>query len=111
MAKFTRKELSQMMMVGFQGPELPAFYYDWLKDGLGGVALFSRNIDGPEQLAKLTDEIQHASRPTAALIGADQEGGRVFRLKAPFTHFPTAQTVGRSITKTGSEDLAYRAAR
>jgi beta-N-acetylhexosaminidase len=34
----------------------------------------------------------------------DQEGGRVTRLKAPFTPFPSAATVGL----TGSEALAYK---
>lgn len=99
------------MMVGFEGTELPSFYFDWLKKGLGGVVLFSRNITAPEQLSKLTDEIQYASRPVPALIAADQEGGRVFRLKDPFTHFPTAQIVGKSVVQTGSTDLAYNAAR
>jgi beta-N-acetylhexosaminidase len=37
------------------------------------------------------------------LIAVDQEGGRVARLKAPFTTFPSAATLGR----TGSEQLTY----
>jgi len=59
----------------------------------------------PEQLATLLHDLQtaiqsHDRRPL--LMAVDQEGGRVARLKAPFTNFPTAAMVGR----TGSDQLA-----
>ena len=111
MAKISRKELGQLMMVGFEGTTLPDFYYHWLKQGLGGIILFSRNFQNPEQLAKLTDEIQHAARPYPAFISIDQEGGRVARLKDPFTHFPSAKTLAQSFHETGSKDLIYQSAR
>lgn len=97
-----------MMMVGFSGSTLPDQYYNWLKDGLGGIILFSRNIENPEQLAHLTDEIWYATRENPAFLGVDQEGGRVFRLKEPFTRFPTARLVGQVIQKTGSTELAFK---
>ena len=93
MANFSLKVLSKMMIIGFSGPTLPDQYYNWLKDGLGGVILFSRNIENPEQLAHFTDEIWYAARENPAVLGVDQEGGRVFRLKEPFTRFPTARLV------------------
>ncbi|WP_427451194.1 beta-N-acetylhexosaminidase [Litorimonas sp. WD9-15] len=50
-----------------------------------GVILFSRNVDTPDQLRKLTGDIRDAmGRET--LIFVDQEGGRVQRLKVP--HWP-----------------------
>src|SRR5262245_23449023 len=111
MAKIRRERLAQMLMVGFEGTQLPPYYQKWLRDGLGGVTLFSRNIETPEQVAALTHAIQSAAQPLPAWIAADQEGGRVFRLKEPFTHFPTAALVGKSFEKTQSTDLAYQAAR
>jgi len=113
MPRIDDKELAQMLMVGFEGVSLPDDYYDWLERGLGGIILFSRNIENPEQLAHLTDEVQYASRKAKipALIGADQEGGRVFRLKEPFTHFPTAENIGKAMVSQSSPQLAYDAAR
>ena len=56
---------------------------DWLtrelEDGLGGVVLFARNVEGPEQLRRLTASI--ASR-SATVVAIDEEGGDVTRLEA-----------------------------
>ena len=41
----------------------------------GGVILFSRNYDNPQQLAALVSSIR-ASSPTPLLISVDHEGGR-----------------------------------
>jgi beta-N-acetylhexosaminidase len=56
-------------------PPLGAFV-----DGIGGVVLFSRDIQSPEQLAKLTASLR-AERPDL-LIAMDEEGGDVTRLEA-----------------------------
>ena len=53
----------------------------------GGVILFSRNYESPEQVAALIADI-HALRSPPLLIAVDQEGGTVARLKSPFTEFP-----------------------
>ncbi len=71
---------------------------------VGGVILFSRNIESPTQLAELTASLQALSPDAPLLIGIDQEGGRVSRLPPPFTQFPAARTVGRC----DSVQLTYR---
>ena len=82
----------QRLMIGFDGTELSTrlkFYIDTLK--IGGVILFSRNIASPEQVTRLCRSIQTYARDCGQpplFIGIDQEGGKVARLKAPFTEFP-----------------------
>lgn len=73
---------------------------------LGSAVLFADNFDTPEEARGLTAQIEAiAGRPgLPALISADQEGGRVQRLKPPATSFPSAMAVGAS----GSAEHARR---
>jgi beta-N-acetylhexosaminidase len=63
---------------------------------LGGVILFARNIEAPEQVAELAHDVQTLGRDMPVWVSVDQEGGRVARLKAPFTVWPPMATLGRS---------------
>ncbi|EDQ04789.1 Beta-hexosaminidase [Sulfitobacter indolifex] len=47
-----------------------------------GFILFGRNIDGPDQLSALCDEMREAAGHDA-VITIDQEGGRVQRMRGP----------------------------
>jgi len=56
---------------------------------VGGVILFKRNVDGPEQVAALCAALRAAAPPAAPLLTCvDQEGGRVQRVRAPATEWP-----------------------
>lgn len=59
---------------------------------VGGVILFSRNIESPRQVRALTDHMRQV-RPDI-LIAVDQEGGRVQRLKQGFTLLPAMGRFG-----------------
>ena len=72
--------------------------------GLGGVIFFSRNIQEPEQVAELSHDSQALAGELPLWVSVDQEGGRVARLKDPFTVWPPMATLGRS----GDPALATR---
>lgn len=78
---------------------------------LGGVILMQQNIRGARQVKRLNAGLAAAGRKEAAglplLIGVDQEGGRVARVRNGATVFPSARTVGR----TGDPALARLLAR
>ncbi|MBU3020549.1 glycoside hydrolase family 3 protein [Aestuariibacter sp. A3R04] len=77
------------------------------ESGLGGVILFSENLAYPQQIAKLTQDLQKAAQqaenPQPLLIGIDQEGGRVFRTPRVFTtDFAGNMALGATWEKSGT---------
>lgn len=87
------EQVGQMFMAGFDGLAPPDYILDWLRQGqIGGVILFARNVESPSQLAELT-AVCHAAAPRPILIGIDQEGGAVARLREAFTESPGAMAI------------------
>ncbi len=93
-----RDDFGELFVVGFEGTSLS----DSLKRFLlelkpAGVILFARNIEGPVQVSALNRDLQLLAMDnwtSVLLIGVDQEGGRVRRLRAPFVSCPSARTLG-----------------
>jgi beta-N-acetylhexosaminidase len=61
---------------------------------VGGVILFARNYQAPEQLRALTDEISRLREP-ALPVCVDHEGGRVQRFRDGFTSICAMRELGR----------------
>lgn len=103
--------VGQMLFVGFEGLQAPDYILDWLRAGrVGGIILFSRNIESPAQVAALTDTLQQAAT-YGALVTIDQEGGTVARLREGFTESPGALALasardGEFLTERVSHMLA-----
>lgn len=104
-----KDKIGQMLMGGFDGLTAPDYFLDWLREGrLGGVILFSRNVESPQQLAALTREL-HAAAKFPLLISIDQEGGTVARLRDGFSESPGARALAsiRDNTEAIIEDVSY----
>jgi beta-N-acetylhexosaminidase len=105
----------QLLMVGIPGPRMDAVARELVRDlKVGGVILFSRNIESPAQVWELNRDLQQeavAATGLPLLLAVDQEGGRVQRLKAPFTIIPPARELGASSTPVEVERLARQVGR
>ncbi|MBM4012224.1 MAG: glycoside hydrolase family 3 protein [Planctomycetes bacterium] len=81
----------QLLLVGIPGPTLDADTAALLRRVQpGGYILFGRNIQAPEQLRRLIDDLRDLS-PVEPVITVDQEGGRVSRLRLIGEEPPSAQ--------------------
>jgi beta-N-acetylhexosaminidase len=94
-----RRRIGQLLIGSFQGTDVPAEFRSFAREfDLGGVTLFRRlgNIESPEQVAALAFDVQRLGIESPAWVGIDQEGGRVARLRSPFTEWPPMAVLGRS---------------
>ncbi len=81
----------QRLMLGFDGIELNNDIKHIIRDiRAGGLILFKRNIETPDQVKTLCESCQayaKACNVPPLFISIDQEGGTVARLREPFTIF------------------------
>jgi len=102
-----RRHVGQLAIVGFDGHDVPADVRVLAREfDLGGVIFFARNVESPEQVAELSRQSQALAAETPLWVSVDQEGGRVARLKRPFTEWPPMITLGRA--GADSDALARR---
>lgn len=82
-------------IVGIEGPDLSAEEAAMFRaNPPAGAILFARNIEGPDQLRRLTDGLRQVL-PAGAVLLVDQEGGRVARLRPPhWRDHPPAAVLG-----------------
>jgi len=90
-----RKEISQMLIIGFRGDSVKAgmpIVDDIQNNRIGGIILFDRdvelsswdrNVKSPEQLKSLISGLLSLSMQPL-YVSVDQEGGRVARLKQSY---------------------------
>jgi beta-N-acetylhexosaminidase len=87
------QQIGQFLFIGLPGTELDAETRALIEEVKpGGIIIFGRNVAGPEQLRSLLDGVRELL-PTPPLVGIDQEGGLVDRLRRIFTPMPSARTI------------------
>lgn len=99
------EKIGQMIMSGFNGTEINReieILVNELK--VGGVILFSRNIENSTQLNILTNKLKSLSEKTSMFISIDEEGGRVSRLPSDSNKFKSAREIGN----TNDTNYAYQ---
>ena len=104
------EQVGQLMVASIPGTTLEEETARLLREcHVGNVYLLGHYVERPEQLRRLTADVEalcgagrHPGLP--ALIGVDQEGGRVQRLREIGTSFPSAMALGA----TGSAEHARR---
>lgn len=102
------QQIGQLFMVGFPGTQPSPEIIELIQQQhIGGIILFSRNIESAPQLLALTQNLQAAARtakhPYPLLIATDQENGLVRRLGSDSTTFPGNMALGA----IGSEQITY----
>lgn len=106
-----RDKIGQLFMLGFIGTSVTEELSGLLRDYRpGGLILFARNLEDAGQIIRLTNDLQHASPDSPLLISIDQEGGRVSRLPAGFTIFPSCASLGLCDAAVAYEAAAVTAA-
>lgn len=90
------EKLGQMMMIGIQGTKVDDDSLYMLNQyHMGGVILFDRNMESPEQVKQLTSDLQAQSNEKVPLfIGIDEEGGDVVRMAEKLTPPPSQKEIG-----------------
>ena len=82
----------QLLMVGIPGPRLDAVARELVRDlKVGGIILFARNLESPEQVWRLTRDLRQESpggRPPAPAHRHRPGRGPGAAPKAPFTLIP-----------------------
>ncbi len=104
--------VGQMIMVGVGGNKpddkwVKQLESDIKKAKVGGVILFSKNIESPKKLKKLTSFFSSIKTKHPLLIAIDQEGGKVQRLneKNGFKLYPSAFEISKNKTLLQSYDI------
>ena len=87
------QQVGQFFYIGLPGTELDAQTRELIEEiKPGGVIIFGRNVAGAQQLRDLLDGVRELL-PIEPLVGIDQEGGLVDRLRKIFTPMPAARTI------------------
>src|ERR1700730_10875479 len=87
------QQIGQFFYIGLPGLELDDETRTLITEiKPGGVIIFGRNVTSPEQLRLLLDGVR-ALLLVEPLVGIDQEGGLVDRLRRVFTPMPAARVI------------------
>jgi beta-N-acetylhexosaminidase len=99
--------MTKAMIVGCAGLELSRAEKTFFKaERPWGFILFRRNVESPDQVRKLVDQLRRTVDRADAPVLIDQEGGRVQRLGPPhWPKYPPGRAYGRM---AGTDPLVRR---
>src|SRR6266851_7263345 len=105
------EQIGQLLVVGFWGTTPSPEVIDLIRNyHIGGIILFSRNVQDAQEVLELTHRLQmialRARHRAPLLIAIDQENGMVQRLGRGTTLFPGNMALGA----IGSEQVVYNVA-
>ena len=95
------EKVGQLLMVGFKEPVQNKEITDLIQHNyIGGVIYYDRNMKSPKQTAELSNSLQKTaltSHPFSIplMIGVDQEGGDILRMRHHVSPIPSQQELGR----------------
>lgn len=96
MKQSLEEAVGQLILGKVPALELDSENKDCLKRGIiGGITIFSENVDSREQLMDLTDSVRLFSRHPA-IIAVDQEGGAVQRLEKVASAIPSMMSLAKA---------------
>jgi beta-N-acetylhexosaminidase len=87
------QQVGQLLCIGVRGAELDAEARELVAEtNPGGLIVFGRNVAEGQQLRALLDDFRKAS-PVEPILGIDQEGGLVDRLRRICSPMPAARKI------------------
>ena len=99
------RQIGQFFFIGLPGTKLDDETRALIAEVQpGGVIIFGRNVAAPQQFRDLLDGVRELL-PVAPLLGVDQEGGLVDRLRKIFTPMPSARTIREHGDLAGARGL------
>ena len=99
------QQIGQLFYIGLPGTELDEEARELIKEVQpGGIIIFGRNVATSRQLRGLLDGVRELL-PFSPLVGVDQEGGLVDRLRKIFTPMPSARTIREHGDLAGARSL------
>jgi beta-N-acetylhexosaminidase len=99
------QQIGQFLFIGLPGTEIDEETRKLIEEVKpGGVIIFGRNVESPEQLRKLLDGARSLV-PTNPLCAIDQEGGLVDRLREIFPPMPSARAIRQHGDLAGARRL------
>lgn len=105
MSRSLYERVGQLIIAGFDGPTVPVELWNIAREfELGGLILFTRNIEEPLQIAEQAYAAKQFKQEWPMWVSVDQEGGRVQRIRRPHTEWPALATLGRC----GDDQLAVK---
>lgn len=108
-----REKIGQLMVVGFQGKQMDQHIQTMITEyHAGGVILYDRNMETPDQVASLNNQLQDlalkSKHQIPLMVSIDQEGGKIVRMRDQVSPIPSQQELGQKADSKEVYHVAYR---